>query len=196
MSLCRHYVRELRRSVLTNYDSLERLQEVPSSSDPSTSNATTLSRSIRSFMEQDPSVSESQGFSDLSDGRSTSPSSSSIGSAVRRADIRASAEKILYTFLLPGSEREIVLPQSMIDSIIRAIENEGRDDPEVFDEAKEYTFQAMERDAFPGFLNLGKSRYRVFRTTTFGRALVDGLTRPRTRYVNGQPESGLPIQRR
>ena len=196
MSLCRHYVRELRRSVLSDYDSLERLQEVPSSSDPSPSNDTTLSRSIRFFMEQDPSISENQGSSDLPDARSTSPSSSFIGSAVRRADIRASAEKILYTFLLPGSEREIVLPQSMIDYIIHAIEDERRDDPEIFDEAKDYTFQAMERDAFPGFLNLGRARYRVFRTTTFGRALVDGLTRPRTRYVNGRPESGLPIQRR
>ena len=71
---------------------------------------------------------------------------------VARADIRASAEKILYTFLLPGSEREIILPQAILDEIIRSIEEEGRDDPEVFDAAKDYTFQAMERDAFPGFL--------------------------------------------
>ena len=28
-------------------------------------------------------------------------------------------------------------------------EEEGRDDPEVLDAAKDYTFQAMERDAFP-----------------------------------------------
>lgn len=26
-----------------------------------------------------------------------------------------------------------------------------RDDPEIFDAAKEYMFQAMEREAFPGF---------------------------------------------
>jgi hypothetical protein len=32
------------------------------------------------------------------------------------------------------------------------IEDEGRDDPEVFDTSKDYVFQAMERDAFPGFL--------------------------------------------
>ncbi len=76
----------------------------------------------------------------------------SPGHTVARADIRASAEKILYTFVLPGSEREIVLPESMLNRIIRAIEEEGRDDPEVFDDAKDYVFQAMERDAFPGFL--------------------------------------------
>jgi len=40
----------------------------------------------------------------------------------------------------------------MLNKIIRAIEEEGRDDPEIFDDAKDYVFQAMERDAFPGFL--------------------------------------------
>lgn len=78
--------------------------------------------------------------------------SNSPGHSVTRADIRASAEKILYTYVLPGSEREIVLPQTILNKIVQAIEQEGRDDPEVFDEAKDYVFQAMERDAFPGFL--------------------------------------------
>ncbi|GAB7366804.1 hypothetical protein MBLNU230_g0755t2 [Neophaeotheca triangularis] len=71
---------------------------------------------------------------------------------VARQDIRASAEKILYTYLLPGAEREIILPQGVLNDITKAIEQEGRDDPEVFDRAKDYVFQAMERDAFPGFL--------------------------------------------
>lgn len=71
---------------------------------------------------------------------------------VARQDIRASAEKILYTYLLPGAEREIILPQGILNDITKAIEQEGRDDPEVFDRAKDYVFQAMERDAFPGFL--------------------------------------------
>lgn len=71
---------------------------------------------------------------------------------VARADIRASAEAILYTFLLSGSERQIILPEPLVIEISEAIENRGRDDPEVFDAAKDYVFQAMERDAFPGFL--------------------------------------------
>jgi hypothetical protein len=78
--------------------------------------------------------------------------SNSPGHTVDRNDIRASAEKILYTYLLPGSEREIMLPEMMVSSIINLIEDDGRDDPEVFDPAKDYVFQAMERDAFPGFL--------------------------------------------
>ncbi len=81
-----------------------------------------------------------------------SESSSPGGRVVARADIRASAEKILYTYILPGAEREVTLPHGILQDITVAIEEEGRDDPEVFDMAKDYTFQAMERDAFPGFL--------------------------------------------
>ena len=73
---------------------------------------------------------------------------------VARADIRASAEKILYTFLLPGAEREVDLPGYITNEITVAIEERGRDDPEVFDAAKDWVFQAMERDAFPGFLRM------------------------------------------
>lgn len=73
-------------------------------------------------------------------------------SDVKREDLRASAEKILYTYLLSGSEREIIIPRETLGRITEAIEEQGRDDPQVFDEAKDYVFQAMERDAFPGFL--------------------------------------------
>ena len=82
----------------------------------------------------------------------TRTNSDSPAGAVARPDLRASAEKILYTYLLPGAEREIILPQGLLNDIVHAIEEEGRDDPEVFDAAQDYTFQAMERDAFPGFL--------------------------------------------
>lgn len=63
-----------------------------------------------------------------------------------------SAEKVLYTFLLPGAEREIILPGGILFDITHSIEEQGRDDPEVFDAAKDYVLQAMERDAYPGFL--------------------------------------------
>lgn len=80
--------------------------------------------------------------------------SNSPAHTVARQDIRASAEKILYTFLMPGAEREITLPGSITQDVTTAIEELGRDDPEVFDVAKDYVFQAMERDAFPGFLRM------------------------------------------
>jgi hypothetical protein len=80
--------------------------------------------------------------------------SNSPAHTVAREDIKASAEKILYTFLLPGAEREIILPPRITQEITVAIEEHARDDPEVFDAAKDYVFQAMERDAFPGFLRM------------------------------------------
>jgi hypothetical protein len=193
MSLCRHYVRELRRSVLVSTPDLEKagskrssqildnynLDRTSSDQGPSgtqgkerMSNDQRLSAFLRNETGSKHSPHASQGSQRSEDntpgseqpprpsyatGQSASPSplNNSNGSpnhTVARADIRASAEKILYTFLLPGAEREIILPQGILNEITNAIEKEGRDDPEVFDAAKDYVFQAMERDAFPGFL--------------------------------------------
>lgn len=74
------------------------------------------------------------------------------GSFVTRQDIRQSSHRILVTYFIPGAERELVLPARIMMSVKQAIEIDSRDDPEVFDEAREYVFQAMERDAFPAFL--------------------------------------------
>jgi hypothetical protein len=71
---------------------------------------------------------------------------------VNRHDIRQSSHRILVTYFIPGAEREIVMPGRIMKSVKQAIEVDGRDDPEVFDEAREYAFQAMEREAFPAFL--------------------------------------------
>ncbi|CCG84707.1 protein of unknown function [Taphrina deformans PYCC 5710] len=83
---------------------------------------------------------------------SLNPTGESPNHTINRRDIRASAERILYAYLIQGAEREISLPPHIIRGIATAIEVDGRDDPEVFDEARDYIFQAMEREAFPGFL--------------------------------------------
>ena len=213
MSLCRHYVRELRRSVLISTPDLEKagagskrssqvldnynLADTRHSSDqqgPSGSLANPFSNSnaynnataskqdrvyndqrLSAFLRNDSgshksphgSLHDASGddatpgseqpprpsfMTNLSNSPSPFDSNNSPQHTVARADIRASAEKILYTFLLPGAEREIILPQGILNDITNSIEKEGRDDPEVFDAAKDYVFQAMERDAFPGFL--------------------------------------------
>lgn len=206
MSLCRHYVRELRRSMLIDTPDLDKVTSKRSSqlldnfnleetsSHPSSNEKGSQEQKISAILRADGKP--------VSRGRDTAPApydhspnhsmtsnkseqrlrhssdrpsggtgtgmelprpsfmtssrmdsdSHSPGHTVARNDLRASAEKILYTFILPGSEREIVLPQPMVDRMIYAIEEEGRDDPEIFDDAKDYVFQAMERDAFPGFL--------------------------------------------
>ncbi|KAI9835436.1 MAG: hypothetical protein M1819_002354 [Sarea resinae] len=187
MSLCRHYVRELRRSVLVETPELEKagskrssaildnfgdMNEMagpsmhPQSSEEEKSRDQRLSAFLRSDNGPNGHSPQSSVGSQHPDNeygeRPPRPSfmstpdrrtdSNSPAHTVARADIRASAEKILYTFLLPGSEREIILPQGVLDDITHNIEELGRDDPEVFDPAKDYVFQAMERDAFPGFL--------------------------------------------
>lgn len=187
MSLCRHYVRELRRSVLISTPELEKsgskrssqvLEQFgrPSTGEGPSERVETKERMsddqrLSAFLRNDgtskhsPQNSQHSASQDRTPddlprpsfmtGTSGSPAVDSNGSpqhSVARADIRASAEKILYTFLLPGAEREIILPQGILNDITDNIEQQGRDDPEVFDAAKDYVFQAMERDAFPGFL--------------------------------------------
>ncbi|KAF7715418.1 Regulator of G protein signaling (RGS) domain-containing protein [Penicillium ucsense] len=181
MSLCRHYVRELRRSVLVATPDMERidsrgsamLENLESLGDiplveasPSRMHQNEKDRDadhrLSAFLRSEGhtshspqnSVGSQQSGLDRrpSSGNGNGVDSTSPGHTVGRHDIRASAEKILYTYLLPGAEREIVLPETMVSTCINLIEDDGRDDPQVFDSAKDYVFQAMERDAFPGFL--------------------------------------------
>lgn len=118
------------------------------------------------------------------DGESPSRSSSvsKTSHTVARQDLRASVEKILYTFVMPGCERELTLPGNITDEIYSAIVESHRDDPEVFSVAKDYVFQAMERDAFPGFLNLSRPAFRLFRRSARLGSLVNRLAGASPRY--------------
>lgn len=174
MSLCRHYVRELRRSVLVATPEMEKsskrsstiLENIgdlePRIAGPSmysTEKERDQDAQMSAFLREDQHDSPQSGVGVTRPSPRFSTSrdvtdSNSPAHTVARQDIRASAEKILYTFLLPGAEREITLPGSITSDVTTAIEEYGRDDPEVFDVAKDYVFQAMERDAFPGFLRM------------------------------------------
>ncbi|EXK93774.1 hypothetical protein FOQG_04981 [Fusarium oxysporum f. sp. raphani 54005] len=174
MSLCRHYVRELRRSVLIGTPEaqskrssaiLENIGDLePRTAGPSmyaTEKEKNQDAQMSAFLREDQSHDSPQSASapvrpspQFSNSHEVTTESNSPAHTVARQDIRASTEKILYTFLLPGAEREITLPGSITAEVTTAIEEYGRDDPEVFDVAKDYVFQAMERDAFPGFLRM------------------------------------------
>ncbi|CEF73646.1 unnamed protein product [Fusarium graminearum] len=174
MSLCRHYVRELRRSVLIGTPEaqskrssaiLENIGDLePRAAGPSmyaTEKEKNQDAQMSAFLREDQSHDSPQSATgpmrpspQFSNSHDITTESNSPAHTVARQDIRASAEKILYTFLLPGAEREITLPGSITQEVTAAIEEYGRDDPEVFDVAKDYVFQAMERDAFPGFLRM------------------------------------------
>lgn len=180
MSLCRHYVRELRRSVLME-SPMPETEKSQSSGVLERTNAIELGESagrsgendqrLSAFLRSEATTSRASHDSDRTEhsnmpqrpspvfqepmqnnSNNNNPGLASPGHTVARADIRASAERILYTYLLPGSEREVILPDNIVSDIVYMIEQEKRDDPEVFDTAKDYVFQAMERDAFPGFL--------------------------------------------
>ncbi|KAI1825663.1 putative RGS domain protein [Xylaria intraflava] len=177
MSLCRHYVRELRRSVLIRTPDLDKdesrrssraLEAIGDIGGAGTSSGPEKEREqnaqMSAYLRDQPAPRalndspmssqerRARASTQLSSSNVVASGSNSPSHTVAREDIRASAEKILYTFLLPGAEREITLPGSITTDITTAIEDDGRDDPEVFDVAKDYVFQAMERDAFPGFL--------------------------------------------
>ena len=178
MSLCRHYVRELRRSVLLetpepenafgneSAESLDNNIAGPSGCRNGDTGLEDTPQRLSAFLRSEGRTSIHSNGSSRSDHSAHNgpdiiaganfgvrlPDPDSPGHTVTREDIRASAVRILYTFLLPGSEREVQLPEQMRNEIICMIEDEGRDDPEVFDDPKDFVFQAMERDAFPRFL--------------------------------------------
>lgn len=169
MSLCRHYVRELRSSVLFGEAELvdfSKHETIQSADDDGKSHA-------------------------------GSTAASEPNPVVARQDIRASAEKILYTFLMPGAEREISLPDSITQAVTSAIEEYYGDDPEVFDAAKDYVFLAMERDAFPGFLNLSRPLFRIFRRSGTLGSLVNRLSAvgPGPEMVQSLYDGGHGMQR-
>ncbi|MCJ1295208.1 Bud site selection protein, Revert to axial protein 1 [Xylographa carneopallida] len=215
MSLCRHYVRELRRSVLIETPELEKgskrssmiLDQFTDPNDPAgpstyKDDTKTSNQQLSAYLRQErqenggnnqhsphsslgSEQSGARGSGDrgpngerlprasfMSNGlHNSTTDSNSPAHTVARADLRVSAENILYTYLLPGSEREIILPQGMLNDVIASIEEDGRDDPEVFDAAKDYTFQAMERDAFPGFLR-SKALGNLVPPSTFARRIL------------------------
>jgi hypothetical protein len=151
MSLCRHYVRELRRSVLIGTPEaqskrssaiLENIGDLePRAAGPSmyaTEKEKNQDAQMSAFLREDQSHDSPQSATgpmrpspQFSNSHDITTESNSPAHTVARQDIRASAEKILYTFLLPGAEREITLPGSITQEVTAAIEEYGRDDPEV-----------------------------------------------------------------
>lgn len=195
-SLCRLYIRELRRSLLNNTPEQEQALNAAPSGSRSTSYSTPSeldSASEKSYAalysgpgaaadgENNPRLSQiasgvpadarpadsggrapmatnmtpqqqvNKRVSELSSAPSTG-APGSVEHSVQRQDITASAERILYTYMVPGAEREVALPHVLVDAVRACIEQDGRDDPEVFDDVRGYVFQAIEHSAYPKFL--------------------------------------------
>ncbi|ORX93744.1 regulator of G protein signaling superfamily [Basidiobolus meristosporus CBS 931.73] len=71
---------------------------------------------------------------------------------VQREDLRKSAERIYYKYIVSGAEKELILPGAIRFQICQMLEMQQRDDPEVFLQAKEFVFQEMLANSFPRFL--------------------------------------------
>ncbi|KAG7860682.1 hypothetical protein KL939_001249 [Ogataea angusta] len=69
-----------------------------------------------------------------------------------REKLNQSAQNIVRTYFLDSSPKRIVIPPEMVERVIRAVHRDGRDDPEIFDESREFVFKAMEHEAYPNFL--------------------------------------------
>ncbi|ODV90707.1 hypothetical protein CANCADRAFT_109872 [Tortispora caseinolytica NRRL Y-17796] len=72
--------------------------------------------------------------------------------SISRKDITDSCHKIYVTYVQPNAEKFINLPTYIAAGLHNAIEIDGRDDPEIFEQARDYVFQALELDPFPAFL--------------------------------------------
>lgn len=71
---------------------------------------------------------------------------------ITRSTLKSSSRNLLNTYFQDSSARKLIIPDRIIRKIRHDVELQGRDDPEVFDEARNYVYSAMERESFPFFL--------------------------------------------
>lgn len=72
---------------------------------------------------------------------------------VTRDNLKELSHQLLLKYFVEDLEKNLNLPHNMHANIIHAIDVEGRDDPDVFKQVKEYVFNRMEQDHLPKFLN-------------------------------------------
>lgn len=80
-------------------------------------------------------------------------STSENHSFITRNNLKESSHNILLKYFVEDSEKNLYLPHDLNQQIIRAIEYDGRDDPDVFANVKVYVFNKIENDHLPRFLN-------------------------------------------
>ncbi|KAG9295717.1 hypothetical protein G9A89_001734 [Geosiphon pyriformis] len=71
---------------------------------------------------------------------------------ITREDIKFSADRIYYRYVVAQSEKEILLSDPIRERMKVAIEKDHRDDAGVFQEAKDEVLELMRLDPFPRFL--------------------------------------------
>ena len=64
----------------------------------------------------------------------------------------------MLKYFVEDSEKNLNLPSNINSHIIKAIEVDGRDDPDVFNYVKNYVFNRLENDYLPKFLDFMATR--------------------------------------
>lgn len=82
-----------------------------------------------------------------------SPNLSSNSSFITRNNLKESTQNLLLTYFVDDAEKNLNLPQNLNNQIIRSIEIDGRDDPDIFNNVKSYIFSKIENEHLPNFLN-------------------------------------------
>lgn len=77
----------------------------------------------------------------------------SRNSFITRDNLKESSHSLLLKYFVQDSEKNLNLPHDLNAFIIRSIEVDGRDDPDVFNNVKLYIFNKIENDHLPKFLN-------------------------------------------
>ncbi|KAI8334102.1 hypothetical protein BD560DRAFT_414656 [Blakeslea trispora] len=73
-----------------------------------------------------------------------------------RKEIADSSQRLLLRYLVPSATKEVTqLPSDLVVALRKELEKpDPRDDPLLFQEAKDYLFEYMQRQAYPKFLRL------------------------------------------
>lgn len=83
-----------------------------------------------------------------------SQSAPSSNSFITRDNLKESSQNLLLKYFVEDSEKNLHLPANLNNNIVKAIEVDGRDDPDVFHNVKIYVFNKLENYYLPNFLNL------------------------------------------
>lgn len=78
---------------------------------------------------------------------------SESNSFITRNNLKESSHNLLLKYFVEDSEKNLYLPERMNRDIIKAIEVEGRDDPDIFHDVRIFVFSRLENDYLPRFLN-------------------------------------------
>ena len=76
------------------------------------------------------------------------------GSFINRENLHESSQNLLLKYFVEDSEKNLNLPDILHKEIIKGVETDGRDDPDVFNNVRQYVYGRLENEYLPNFLNL------------------------------------------